>query len=450
METTAEFVRLIAKAYYEAALEDIDMHLVVEALEPVRGGMVGRVDNFELWLNIDQYIGQVSDERVLKILQKLRENFKQQVLTNETVRLREEFRSNPDSGWKEFLRIYAESMINFRLNLCVDLSEERFSFPVENESIVEMIRKSSMWALQGRWPEVYDLILYLAEQDIISSKVRAKLYVMAAEVQLYYFYKPEEGVALLRKAEELDPGGSMVICGFGEYYLQKNELDKAKERLQKALRFDPLMAESYIYMGDVFERQNDIVAAEEWYLEATKRCSGFAMGYIRLLRLYGRPDMFPSHEAELVPLLNRAIAVEPEEEYDAYREIGLVYQQNKQFEKAHEWYNRSIQMDNTRMGAYLSKGNAYVAEKKYDQAVTSFQKTIDAAPEAMDGYWEMANFYEQQGEYDKALQFYKLCIRCRKSWEGIIRGKMGTIYRELQQLDMAKKELMLMSTDLLG
>ncbi len=440
--TSDEFIRLIAKAYYEAALGNASMRNAVDALEVIRTAIIDGQNHFEVWNVIDQCIGKVEDEQFQKILIKFRSGFVQQVLTNELFRLREAFRGNPEAGWIEWLRAYTASFTYGRGNFCLALSEERFQFPVGTTSVVEKIRRSTKYMLHSRWPETYNMIIYLAEQECIPNAHRAKMYVTAAEIQLYHLENPNKAKDLLERGKKLDPGESRIICGCGEYCLEQNKFDKAKEYFQEAVYQNPLMADGYVLMGDYYERQGNLDAAEEWYRAAIKNKCGDSQGYISLLRLYGRPEKFATHETDMLPLLNRSIAVDPEGEYKAYLTMGYTYQQNKQYEKAYYWYDKAIELEKTRLDAYISKGYSYVEEKNYEQAQAAFQKAIEVAPEALDGYWGMAWLKEQQGQSEDALYWHEQSLQRRPSWEGRIRGRIGDIRLRLRQYEEAENELL--------
>ena len=441
MVNSDKFIQLIAKAYYEAALENVNMQNAIDALEPIRKAVISGENHFNIWGVIDKYIGQTEDDRLQKVLIKFCNRFKEQVITVEIVHLHEVFRSNPNDGWTEWLRTFTNAFTYWRLKFCLVFSEEQFPFPAGTAPVVEKIRQSTRYALHSRWPEVYGSLIYLTEQECIPKSLRANMLVAAAEIQLYYLLKPDDAKDLLQRGKELAPRESRVIIGWGEYWLQKKEFDKAKDCFQEVIRQDSILTNGYTHMGNCYEEQNDLDAAEEWYIEAIKKRSGDSEGYLNLLRLYGRPEKLETHEAKLSPLLNRAISVDPLGEYDAYLTMGYIYQQNKQYGKAYYWYDKAIELDETRIGGYTDKGYLYLEENNYEQASVFFQIAIKVATEAFDGYWGMASLYERQELLEDALKWYSQCLQKRPSWEGLIRGKIGEMELRQGKYEEAKNEL---------
>ena len=83
-------------------------------------------------------------------------------------------------------------------------------------------------------------------------------------------------------------------------------------------------------MGDYYDRQGDLEAAEEWYWEAIKREPGYSLGYTKLMGLYGQPERFSSNKEKIIPLAEKAIVVAPEGKYEVYLEVADIYKENKQ------------------------------------------------------------------------------------------------------------------------
>jgi len=66
----------------------------------------------------------------------------------------------------------------------------------------------------------------------------------------------------LRKAEKLQPDSASVLYGFGNYYLLApfiagGNLKKAEEYLNKAIEADPLLADAYVRLGQVYKLKGD-------------------------------------------------------------------------------------------------------------------------------------------------------------------------------------------------
>ncbi len=181
--------------------------------------------------------------------------------------------------------------------------------------------------------------------------------------------------------------------------------------------------------------------------------SGYNTGYICLLQLYGRVGQLAQHEAQLLPLLERAISPDPEYAYLRYLDMGSVYQQNQRYKEAYDWYNKAVELNEVELNAYISIGyaaleeatqeekNPLQAEQAFQKAEQAFQKAVTVAPSSFDGYWGMALCYEAQEQWEHALDWYEQSLPLRPAWEGALRDRLGEMKLNLQRYEEAEEEL---------
>ena len=357
-----EIQNLVDASYHEAKLANAKMRDVTSALDMIQSYSLKQKSIFELWDAIDEQIGQAEAERLQPILITLRNRFETQLISSEINFLEKVFEDSLNTGWKEWLKIIAEAISYFRLQLCYSLCDIAFPFPVKKNKIVEKIRIASKYMLYGRWSEAYDQIKYLAELDLLPKKTRANLFVIAGEIQLYNYLKSKKAKKLFEEAEKLEPKEARVILGLGQYWLEEKEFEKAQKYFKRAIRMNPGLALCYTKMGEIYERQKKFTIAEKWYKQAITLASGYTSGYIQLYTLYGL-HKFNTHKELLPNLIERAIAVGPEGEFQRYLEVGSIYQRNSLFKDAHNWYEKAIKLDKNEIGGYLFKGNCYKEER---------------------------------------------------------------------------------------
>ncbi len=162
-----EIIHLLAGAYHSAALSNCDMSIATKTLETIRSVLLRKEDVFEALDTIDDQIGRAAADTLQRVLVEMRDRFEQQIQVNEIARLHEVFRRDPQTGWRDWLRTYSEALSLWRVRFCSALSEANFLFPPHCELKVEEIKRSTKCILHERWPEVYDFVIYLAEQDFI-------------------------------------------------------------------------------------------------------------------------------------------------------------------------------------------------------------------------------------------------------------------------------------------
>jgi tetratricopeptide (TPR) repeat protein len=454
--SSEQIIAMIAEAYGDAARSNADMRAATDALEKVRATLLGEKDFFAVWSVLDEQVGQAEAERLQPSLLKLRERFEQTVTANEIARLDEAFRQDAVAGWDEWIKTYARAFCEWRVQFCHALSKASLPAPTLPDTSLEKIRHYTRCMLHQRWAETIPWVLLLAQQEI-KPQLQAKLLVIAGEIQIYHLLKPDNAKKFFEQAEQIAPDEVRVQSGWSEYWRQQPDLDgaldKAKVFAKRVIEIAPQKDEGYIGLGECYEKAGDLDAAEKHYQQAIVNASGSAGGYTQLIRLYGRRERFSSHKDRLPGLVKRLLALDPSAQYGLYLEEGYIYQQNKLYDDAHQYYEKAISLDETRLGGYTSNGYAYLDEANEKQGDEEndksclekcryyFQRAVAVAPESFDGYSGMALLCEHQERWEEALSWCERSLPLRPEWESLIRIRMADLKRRLGQFKEAEAEL---------
>nr|AEQ20437.1 tetratricopeptide repeat domain lipoprotein [uncultured bacterium CSL12] len=408
-----------------------DMDVATGALDPILSARSKGI--FGLWDAIDEQIGKAAAPGLRERLMELRARFVESVVAAEVARIEKAFGRSPDEGWNAWQITLAESISYFRQGLSTRLCEYPFPFQ-GRESRAQEMAKAVRCIFQGRWPEAYDELTELAKKQFLPAATRAKLLVILGEIQLYRLQTASPARELFDAAAALAPDDARVVGALGDYWTQNNEepdLQEAAACFQRAQAIAPGSGIGQVGMGDICEKNGKLEEAERCYREAIAAASGEGSGYTRLVQLYGRPELFAKHEADLWPITERAIAVGPEGEYTRYINLGDIYAQNKQFEKARSWHEKAIALDGTNPEGHVAVAACYEKSGSLDQAETGYKRAIELAPECYDGYWALTWLYEQQGRWQDALEWFDKFPLHRKEWAGIVRAKVGEMHAKL-------------------
>jgi len=96
----------------------------------------------------------------------------------------------------------------------------------------------------------------------------------------------EEGLAHLRKAEELDPKNPKTVCAQGSAYRKMKQLDKAVELYKKAIELDHMYFVCYDNLGLAYAEMGKDKEAEESFFKATRIAPRYADAWYNLGALY--------------------------------------------------------------------------------------------------------------------------------------------------------------------
>ncbi len=424
MKIGKEFINIFAETYHEAALSNSNMRNVTEALETIRSVIASESSYLEVWDEIDTQLGRAEIVRFLPVLIAFRDKFIDYILKREITRLYEEFNKDKHKGWQIWIEDYVAALNNFRTSILIPLITEKFPFASPYKKVIEKIRELTPYVVQNRWPETFDLYVMLMETEYISKEQKALLYCMAGRIELYQYMNPKNALDYFQKAQELSPNNGRVIAGMGEYLLQQNQITEAKQIFEKAMELDPDF-EGYSAIGDCYLKLEDYKAAEAWYHDAIIEKSGWKSGYISLIRLYGEPHLFSSHKRRLQNLIVRSNAVYPDTEFYTYIDVGYIYQKNKMYKEAQEWYDKALEFEIGKYHGHISKGYAYLEEGDYVKASEIFEYVIKFAPESLDGYWGKAIIHDREEQWAEALKYYEKSYEVRPQWKKIINERIN-------------------------
>jgi tetratricopeptide (TPR) repeat protein len=433
----------IAEAYRQAALDDVDMAEAVRRLEQVRTLLLTEPDAFKIWRRLDEVIGATNANTLQPVLVALRVWLKEQLFDQQRKHLGKLFQVNPDVGWREWLRTYAESLVHWRLLLCRALVNMSLPLPDQFHKPHDFQRATQL-ILHERWAEVYQFLKFLAELRFLHPHTRVQLLIFIGEIHIYSFSSGDRALPFFQQAEQLAPGLWRVLRAMGEYYLEQNDLVKSRSYLEQVMLVAPDEVDSYILMGDLAEKQGNLEEARDKYQEAINRAAGDSDGYRNLLRLYGRPEFIDRYEPYIAPLAEYAKVVDDTAEYGTYIDVGEAYTFSQRYDTAHQWYDKAIHLDPSRLAGYIWKGFAYLdeGESRYDAACEVFEAAIRVAPEAFNGYWGMGQLAERRDQWVKAIEWYAQAVQRQPEYYSAIHSKIGAMHMKLGQFEEAEAALL--------
>ena len=118
-----------------------------------------------------------------------------------------------------------------------------------------------------RWKALQAKDLY--ERSLRINPSNDSLQVELGEVYLYGgIAMPMEGVGMIRKVADKDPGNVYAQMAMGYASLTSGQTDKAIERFKKVVQLEHRNAEAHLLLADIYERTGNKKAAVEWYTKS--------------------------------------------------------------------------------------------------------------------------------------------------------------------------------------
>ena len=249
--------------------------------------------------------------------------------------------------------------------------------------------------------------------------------------------------------------------------LDNRQYGLAEQNAFDLLKKDPNNHEIYNLIGDIHYKQNNFDKSLWYYFSSLDR-NFDPKALNRLGTNIFLLNNFPAAEKILTNLL----AYDPEY-IPGYLSLGLVYEQNKNLDKAIDCYKAAIKIDPKEIKAYLSLANLYKQEQKYEEAIKvyqqglvnnpsnhfilsnlgnlfylqhkyedaiiSHQRAIKAEPQSHIVHFNFANTLLNAGKYSEAVEMYKKTIQINPNFYRS-RINLGTTLLSMSNFDEGFKE----------
>jgi type III secretory pathway component EscV/tetratricopeptide (TPR) repeat protein len=394
----------------------------------------------DIWQSLDDQVGHSTDGAERETLIARRSRVIDELTAAHIITLAEAARRAPDRVSNEWLESIARAVSLFRLRLAFTLASHDDLAP-RADATVALIRQGTHAMLQSRWIEAYEAVRKLSEVKHLPDLVRARLLVVLGQIQLYRLFRTDAAKQLIESARTLAPHDGRVLAALGDCFARVKDTESAREFYQRAIESSPDSPAGYVGLGEQCEEAQQIDEAERWYRQAMSASPGSSTGYLRLLRLFGRRELFVRHRHELEPLIERIIAIAQDDQPQAWLELGRVYLENGLEGDAQRCYDEAIAVDPSAPEGYLAVAGAREKQQRFDEAVEAYLAAIKVAPLAYEAHLGLAFLYEQRQQWDKALAVWQNFPPHVPEWAELARVRTGTALLRLGDLDSAERTL---------
>ena len=119
-----------------------------------------------------------------------------------------------------------------------------------------------------------------------------------------------------------------------------------------------------------------------------------------------------------------------------YNNRGLIYYNQKVYDKAIEDFNEAIELNSGFAEAYTNRGLVYYDLKQYDRALADNNKAIEMKPGFAEAYYNRGRTYYSLRQFDKAMGDYDRSIALNPELSDVYNDR-GNLYGEMEQYDKA-------------
>jgi tetratricopeptide (TPR) repeat protein len=175
----------------------------------------------------------------------------------------------------------------------------------------------------------------------------------------------------------------------------------ALETFNTVVEAEPGNAAAYDVRGSIYAALNDNEHALSDYNQAIQLDPSFAQAYYNRGRVYSVLKRYD----EAIADLEKSIALNATDfAYRANGNIGLIYYEQGQYDKALAAFSASISSAAPKADAFYLRGETYTAMGKYEAAIADYQSAIDRFASYDLAYQGLGYAYYKTAQYDKAAE----------------------------------------------
>lgn len=281
----------------------------------------------------------------------------------------------------------------------------------------------------------YDLSFEAAKAAIERENAPAVAYRLRGAV-LTWRYQPEEALADLGKAIEMDSGDVEALALRAFLYIQAQQWDLAKADVESAVAADPEAAATLwaqalwqTYQHDEKQAQELInraitlqdyrpefyVVRAQTYPLTTQHTEALA-DFDKALELL--PDFAPAVAGRDQLLFNRNELKDADKEAERIEKLWpnwygsdsllvMSYNNDYLYTKATETADKMVKDHPTISDGYILRAHVLNSQHKFKDAIPDLEKALELDPQSLAARYGLAVAYTGQKEYDKALEVVK-------------------------------------------
>lgn len=237
-------------------------------------------------------------------------------------------------------------------------------------------------------------------------------YLDLAEIELR---RGESGIAkdILLACHEKFPNNIETMIRLANIYMAVEKYKEARTYLIKASRINPRKPRLYLLSSMIFQEIGKLERAKEELHKAIKYDPKYYDGHIML----GYINAKQGNSTAIDHYLN-AKRLQPQNPEPVYN-LGMFYQQNKQYDKALETYRKGLNtIDSTHQHFLFNTG--YILENyksNPDSALYYYQKVIKNYPQDYRPYFRTGLCHEALDQPQKAMASYDMCLKVNPKFE---------------------------------
>ncbi|OAD60022.1 hypothetical protein WN48_06184 [Eufriesea mexicana] len=222
-----------------------------------------------------------------------------------------------------------------------------------------------------------------------------------------------------------------VLLLLSSIHFQCKRLEKSAHYSSLAIKQNPLLAEAYSNLGNVFKENGQLQEALENYRHAVRLKPDFIDGYINLAAaLVAAGDMEQAVQAYVT-----ALQYNPDL-YCVRSDLGNLLKALARLDEAKACYLKAIETRPDFAVAWSNLGCVFNAQGEIWLAIHHFEKAVALDPNFLDAYINLGNVLKEARIFDRAVAAYLRALNLSPN-NAVVHGNLACVYYEQGLIDLA-------------
>ena len=192
-----------------------------------------------------------------------------------------------------------------------------------------------------------------------------------------------------------------ILNNIGVAYANLGKLEDAEENFVNSLKVNPMFAQTYINLADLYYKRHELELAIDILLTG----EGYLPEDVVIPHYLARVYMEDARLDLAIDELDKVLEAQPEN-YDAYYDLGKVYFDLGDWASAIANFESVVEFKKDNALIYYYLGQAYEANDEIDKAISNYLKALTINDKFHPAYKKLGILFLARKDYADALEYF--------------------------------------------
>ena len=192
-----------------------------------------------------------------------------------------------------------------------------------------------------------------------------------------------------------------ILNNIGVAYANLNKLEEAEENFVNSLKINPMFAQTYTNLADLYYKRHELELAIDILLTG----EGYLPEDVVIPHYLARVYMEDARLDLAIDELDKVLEAQPEN-YDAYYDLGKVYFDLGDWASAIANFESVVEFKKDNALIYYYLGQAYEANDEIDKAISNYLKALTINDKFHPAYKKLGILFLARRDYEDALEYF--------------------------------------------